>query len=120
MASSNRSDSFRPAFKSVVWGAALGFLLGLPALVAAAMSAGAGHGDYVVARALFPAPMLLTLFDSHIGMLSMAVALLQFPIYGGLLGWTVVRQAYLPAAIIGSVHLVAAILCFSGPLPDFS
>jgi hypothetical protein len=110
----------RTAVKAVVSGAALGLLLGFPALFAGIISAGAGHGDYVAARALFPVPMLLTLLEGSIGVLSAGLALLQFPIYGGLLGWTFVRKAYLPAAAVGSLHLVAAILCFAGALPNFS
>jgi hypothetical protein len=116
----NGSDRSRPALGSILSGAALGLLLEIAALIASIASAGAGHGDYVAARALFPASMLLTLVEGKIGMLSMAVALLQFPIYGGLLGWARVREIWLPVMVAGSLHLVAAIACFSGTLPNFS
>jgi hypothetical protein len=106
--------------KPVALGAALGSLLGVAALFAAFMSAGAGHGDYVAARALFPAPMLLTELEGSIGVLALGTALAQFPLYGALLGWARVRKAYLPATIAGSLHLVAAMLCLSGALPGFS
>jgi hypothetical protein len=84
------------------------------------MSAGAGHGDYVFARALFPIPMLLTLLDGTFGPVSVGVALLQFPLYGALLTWTIWRNSYWAIAIAGMVHLVAAGACFAGLIPNFS
>lgn len=110
----------KPAAKAVLAGFALGALFTLPSLVAAAMSAGAGHGDYVAARALFPVAMLMTLLEGRIGGFSIALALLQFPIYGGLLGWAVARSRYWPAVVAASVHLIAATICFAGTLPNFS
>lgn len=70
-----------------VWiGTAAGTLIGLVAFVIAIVSAGAGHGDYVGARALFPIPMLLTLLQGNsIGPLSMVLAMIQFPLYGAFL-----------------------------------
>jgi hypothetical protein len=116
----NRDDRSGPALPSVLLGAALGVFLVFPALVMAIASAGAGHGDYVLARALFPASMLLTLIEGNIGTLSMIVGLLQFPIYGGLLAWSLVRKVYLPMVVVGLLHLVAAIVCFSDAIPGFS
>ena len=60
----------------VVAGAAVSLLLGFPAIYAAVISGGAGHGQYVAARALFPASMLLLLIDGTIGVLSIGVGLL--------------------------------------------
>lgn len=117
-------DNFSPVSRSVSRPVVVGFVLGalfaLPAILAAIMSGGAGHGDYVAARALFPASMLLTLVEGRVGVLSMGIGLLQFPIYGGLLGWANVRRNFLPVLGVASVHLVAAMLCFSGAVPDFS
>ena len=102
-------------------GAALGLILEFVALIAAFFSAGAGHGDYVAVRALFPVPMLMTLAQGDvIGVPSLGVALVQFPLYGGLLGWTFLRKVYLPALLVGSLHVAAAIACFAGVLPNFS
>jgi hypothetical protein len=107
--------------KPVSAGAAAGVVVGLPALLGAIASAGAGHGHYVAARVLFPASMLLTVFQNgSIGAASITVALLQFPLYGALLGWCVVRRKYLPAALVASGHVLAAMLCFSGWVADFS
>jgi hypothetical protein len=113
-----------PGSKSIAYiitaGFALGVVLELPMIMVAIMSGGAGHGDYVAARVLFPASMLLTLVEGQIGVLSIAVALLQFPIYGALLASSIVRWNYLPAGAVAFVHLIAAIACFGGALPDFS
>ena len=88
--------------------------------MAAIISGGAGHGDYVAARALFPTSMLLTLLEGRIGAFSTAIGLLQFPIYGGLLGWSIARSAYLPAILLALAHHAAAAVCFAGTLPNFS
>jgi len=116
----NISDSSRPALRSVVAGAVLGLLVELPAVLAAIISSGAGHGDYFAARALFPLPMLLTLVEGSIGVLSITLILLQFPIYGVLLGWARVRNAGLPVLVVALLHLGATIACFTGMLPNFS
>jgi hypothetical protein len=110
-----------PTIKPVSAGFAAGMLVELPALLGALASAGAGHGHYVAARALFPASMLLAVVrGTSIGAASMIVALLQFPLYGALLGWSVARRNYLPAAIVASAHILAAMACFSGWVPNFS
>jgi hypothetical protein len=104
---------------------AVGFVTGLliegPTLMAAVISGGIGHGDYAAARALFPASMLLTLLEGDtIGPISITVGLLQFPIYGLLVAWSVIGRNYLPAVVIACFHVSAAIVCFSGTLPNFS
>ena len=113
-------DNAESIRKAVITGAALGVLLALPALLLAVMSAGAGHGGYVAARALFPFSMALTLVEGHIGLLSLTVALAQFPIYGGVLGWSIVRKNFRPIAVFALAHFLAVIFCFSGTLPAFS
>ena len=106
--------------RAVVAGAIIGLLLGFGAIFLAVLSSGAGHGDYAAARIFFPASMLLTLVEGSIGPLAIAVAFLQFPFYGALLGWTSARQAYLPAVMAGLLHLAGVVICFSGVLPNFS
>ena len=104
----------------ILAGAALGTLIALPAVLAAIMPGGAGHCSYVAARLLFPVPMLLTLVKGGIGIVSGGIALLQFPLSGALLGWSFWRKSYGAATAAVSLHLVAAIACFAGILPDFS
>jgi hypothetical protein len=95
-------------------------LVALPALGAAVLSAGAGHGGYAAARALFPLPMLLTLVEGSIGPLAGGLALVQFPLYGALLGWSRAHRSYGPLVALASLHLAAAIAGSSGLLPNFS
>ena len=105
----------------VVVGAVVGVLIELPALYAAIVSGGAGHGQYVAARALFPVPMVMTYYEGdRIGLLSISLALVQFPFYGGLIGWALARKAYVAIVAVVAIHLVAASLCFSGAVPNFS
>ena len=106
--------------RAVVLGCALGTLFGLAAIWLAIASGGAGHGDYGFARALFPATMLLTLVEGRIGQIGIAIALLQFPAYGGLVGWASARGRHLPVLVVALAHLAAAVACFSGVIPNFS
>ncbi|WP_157218713.1 hypothetical protein [Flavisphingomonas formosensis] len=107
------------AWLGILCGAGIGTLMMGPAIFAAIMSGGAGHGSYIAARALFPFSMLLTLLEGSIGPVSIAVGLLQFPLYGALIGWAVAMRTTRPAVLI-FVHLIAALACFSGLLPNFS
>jgi hypothetical protein len=55
------------------------------ALFLAMASAGAGHGDFVLARILFPIPMMLVgipLVYLNLPLLGFLLAPLQFPFYG--------------------------------------
>lgn len=116
----NMVTTTRRLSRAVVVGFASGVLIEVPTVVAAIISGGAGHGDYAAARALFPFAMLLTLFEGRIGPFSMTVGLLQFPMYGALLGWSLDRRNYLPVLVVAIAHIMAAMLCFSGILPEFS
>jgi hypothetical protein len=110
----------KPVANATLVGIGLGILIELLALAVAIISGGAGHGDYVAARALFPTSMLLTLLEGRIGAFSIAIGLSQFPLYGGLLGWGIARRTYRPAALLALAHLGAAAVCFAGTLPNLS
>jgi hypothetical protein len=104
-------------------GLSLGLLVGLPALVLAAASAGSGHGNYLFARMLFPWPMLLTRVQGDvITMPLIALAVAQFPLYGALIGATLSsgRARIIAVVAIGLFHVIAGAICFSGALPNFS
>ena len=98
-----------------------GFLIGLGitpvAFVLALYSAGAGHGDYVLVRLLYPIPMLATLLtNTMITSLSIGLAALQFPAYGAFVAGAG-RSRWLA---LGVFHLVAIAAAFSGLLEAFS
>lgn len=117
----NTATTLRFTGDTRVVGFALGVVVGIPAVMAAAASGGAGHGGYVAARALFPVPMLLTLLQGDsIGAFSIVVGLLQFPIYGLLLGWSIARRSWVPVVMILVIHMIAASACFAGILPNLS
>jgi len=92
------------------------------AVIAALASAGAGHGHYEFARVLFPYTMLLTpLANNTIAPLLIVLAFVQFPLYGALIGLANRKSREgLVMLILALAHLVAAALCFSGLLPNFS
>ena len=98
-----------------------GFLVGLGvtpiAFFLALYSAGSGHGDYVLARLLYPVPMLATLLtDTTITGLSIGLAALQLPAYGAF----VARGGRFRWLALGVFHGVATVAAFSGALASFS
>ena len=105
---------------STVIGVAAGVLLTAPALLLAIASGGAGHGDYGFARALFPVPMVIAGLADHIGPVSIALAAMQLPAVGGLIGWSIAQRRAWPAITAVGAHLLAIAVAFSGWLSAFS
>lgn len=110
------------SLKAVIIGLGIGILISPVAAVLAMVSGGAGHGHYEFARLLFPYTMLLTrIAGDTITVPLIILALVQFPIYGAFIGGFVPkRQAWAMGAILFAVHALAAALCFSGVIPNFS
>ena len=93
----------------------------LPAGFLAVLSGGAGHGHYEFARLFFPAEMLAThLTSDTITASVMIAAILQFPIYGALIGYSLARRKLFWIIVVIGVHLLAATACFFGAVPNFS
>jgi hypothetical protein len=105
---------------AILAGASTGFVAELLAVLAAIASGGAGHGSYVAARMLFPFSFLLTLVEGGIGPIGTGLGLLQYPLYGALLGRAMASGRFrIPIALL-ALHLIAVITCFSGILADFT
>ncbi len=116
-----RVVSIGRANRSSLIGAGAGACATLPALVAAFMSAGAGHGDYIAARLLFPFSMLLSWVEGGgVGPLGMMAGLLQFPLYGVLVARASKTGPDRAAIVAAAAHLTAVIACFGGLLPNFA
>ena len=104
----------------IATGVIAGVLLTPPALLLVIASGGAGHGDYGFARALFPVPMVIAGLAGRIGPVSIAFAVAQIPVVGGLAGWSFARQRAWPVIILLGVHLLATAFAFSGQPTAFS
>jgi len=117
----HHSTSTTQRIKAGAWlGAGIGAIIGMLAIFAAIVSGGAGHGTYIAASVLFPFSMLLTRLEGSIGLIGMAVGVLQFPLYGAVAGPAVavrINSYFFP---LTTVHLIAVLACFSGLLPNFS
>lgn len=100
-------------------GVGIGTFFTGPAILAAIMSGGAGHGSYITAGVLFPFSMLLSQLEGSIGPAAMSVGLLQFPLYGALIGRTVAANTSW-TFLLATAHLGAVLVYFSGLLPQFS
>jgi len=92
------------------------------ALLAAAISTGAGHGDYLWARVFFPYTMLTIHGLGRIETPFFVLAVVQIPLYGLYLAWTAKwRPARLRkvAILLAAGHAVAVLLCLMIPIPYF-
>ena len=108
-------------YKASIIGLVLGVLITPVALLLGVASGGAGHGDYFIAKLLFPFTMLSTMFVGSITSPFILLAFVQFPIYGwfiasGTLSITRRMNLWIPFAI----HLITVALNFVIPNPSFS
>ena len=108
-----------PTKLGTLLGAGTGAVIAAPAILAGIMSGGAGHGTYAVTRVLFPFSMLLTRLEGSIGAVAIGVGMLQFPLYGALIGRSSALKTYWAVFFAAAAHLVAAFACFSELLPSF-
>lgn len=106
---------FRQKMKMKIIGLVVGLILTPIALFFAVASAGAGHGDYVVARVLFPLTILSTYLTESIGAVGITIACIQFPLYGWLLGRAAHLKKKAPLVLIPILHGVLAGLSFAFP-----
>lgn len=84
-------------------------------------SAGAGHGNYFLAKVLFPFTMLSTALFGEINLLCFIFALIQYPLYGCLLAFGILmKREHLTFKILGALHLLAVLICFSVASPNVS
>lgn len=84
-------------------------------------SAGAGHGDYRLAKLLFPFTMVSTSLFGAVTEPLFALALVQYPVYGLVLGLAnhKGKLAAVASAVL-AVHVLAVYLCVWFPNPSFS
>jgi hypothetical protein len=88
------------------------------AVAGAIASAGAGHGNYFLAKLLFPYSMLLTrATGDSITTPLIALAVVQFPVYG-LAAASFNTKRF--SSYLFALHVIFACLCFSGLLPKFA
>jgi hypothetical protein len=84
-------------------------------------SAGAGHGDYRLAMMLFPYTMLSTAVFDSITVPFIALAIIQFPLYGVALGYANQKGRFgWVAILLGVVHGLAWLAMSSLATRNFS
>ena len=92
-----------------------------PFLLLAIGSAGAGHGDYFWAKVLFPFTLLSARIFDSITAPFIAVAIVQFPLYGLMLGSANVQgrlRQY--SALLLLIHSLTVLACFFFLRENFS
>lgn len=83
------------------------------ALFLGLVSTGAGHGDYFLAKLLFPYSMLSTVAFGEINLIFLVISLVQFPIYGLILAVGVqANMAKTIALATVAIHLFAVFMSF--------
>jgi hypothetical protein len=102
----------------------VGLLIGIVvtpiALSFAMRSAGAGHGNYLAARVLFPSSMLTTHLFEEITVPAIALACIQFPVYGCVIGAGFKTGSRKLWPITVGFHAITLALIFIFPDPSFS
>jgi hypothetical protein len=104
-------------------GLSAGTLIGGISLVIAVMAAGGGHGTYMPAKILFPYTMLSTITMERITSPYVLLAILQFPLYGLFLGFTLSRGSRLfwtTACLLSVLHLGAFAIAWAYVPGSFS
>ena len=84
-------------------------------------SGGAGHGNYLLAKLLFPLTMLSTRALGSITVPFLFLAIIQFPLYGVIVGLANLKGKLL-AYVIGAlvIHTLAVLACFAFVGENFS
>ncbi len=99
----------------------LSFVVTPIALLLGMASAGAGHGNYFLAKILFPYTMLSTFLFQSITDAFFMLAIVQFPLYGFLLAFASrMKKLGSLAIILAMVHILAVALCFLLVSENFS
>jgi hypothetical protein len=100
-------------------GLAFGAAVCVACLLVAVFAAGAGHGTYLPAKILFPFAMLASVFGRSITLPYVVLALVQFPIYGLLLGAVFrSRRFVLCIIILSCAHFAVAAVDIFMPTDD--
>ena len=85
------------------------------------MSAGAGHGDYFLAKILFPYTLLSTAAFDSIQPPFMLLTVIQYPAYGVLIGLgNIRRRLVLSSGALALLHGLAVAGAFAFANPYFS
>jgi hypothetical protein len=101
----------------------IGFVIGIGVcilgLLVAVWATGAGHGTYLPAKILFPFAMLAGVFGHSITLFYAVLAVLQFPVYGLILGAAFRSSRFVLCVIILSlVHFGVAAVDICMPLDE--
>jgi hypothetical protein len=109
----NRSKFWKPVVLSLI-ATPISLFVGIA-------SGGAGHGNYLAAKVLFPFTMLSIRAFGSITAPFVILAIIQFPLYGVIVGSANRKGKLLPYVIaVVVVHTLAALTCFGSVGENFS
>ena len=90
------------------------------ALLLALVSTGAGHGDYLFCKLLFPIPMYIGILQESLGCLPLLLSFIQYPIVG-LIPYTTLNKRHRKYfyAFFVLLNVLFIILVFMHPSEQF-
>src|SRR5438874_6729439 len=83
---SRARNGMTPALRSALAGFGLGILISIPLLLLAGLWAAGGHCSYALLKIFFPIPMICVVARGSITTPIIVLGLIQFPLYGLILG----------------------------------
>ncbi len=89
------------------------------ALFLAFLSAGGGHGDYLFCKLLFPIPMYIGIVQGKIGIVSLILSLIQYPLVGIAPLLLSFRHAKYFCILFAVAHIVFAVMAVTHPSTQF-
>jgi hypothetical protein len=103
------------------WKPIIGGILITPfCVLLAILSSGAGHGNFLYAKILFPYTMLSALQERLISMPFLLFGIFQFPLYGLIYARAMKKRKQGSVAIVLVIaHILAVILCLQLANPNY-
>ncbi|MFL5386242.1 MAG: hypothetical protein ACJ8GN_27310 [Longimicrobiaceae bacterium] len=91
----------------------VGAVVEVAAFVASVISAGGGHGTYVIITLCFPYSMALTYFTEYVTTPLLLLIIFQFPTYA-LLGWLLepIKPRGAGWSVLAVIHVLAVAMAF--------
>ena len=104
------------------WMPVIALLAGTPICLFLGMaSSGMGHGDYFLAKLLFPFTMILAGLSGSITSPLILLAVAQYPLYGAIFGFANERgKLPLATGIVVTIHALMAAVCLVTASENFS
>ncbi len=97
--------------RNILYPILIGSAISFPLAYLSLLSAGSGHGDYIIARIIYPYAFLSVFYLNGSSLFNATLAIIQYPIYSILL-WNRNIIGLSIIAIFGIAHFIGVIVSF--------